>query len=88
MDAMNDVTPLNSKNVEQSPFMKISLNLTFKMSECGVDLCSCSDDEFGSDTEHSPSIKKLHEIDEDEEVEEERSHNDTCKENKLKNDKM
>ena len=87
MDAMNDVTPLNSKNVEQSPFMKISLNLTFKMSECGVDLCSCSDDEFGSDTDKS-SIKKLHEIDEDEEVEEERSHNDTCKENKLKNDKM
>ena len=69
--------------MQQSIFEKISGKLTFKMSECGLDVCSCSDDEFGSDTDFdgfSPTKLNLELINENDEREDSKSHNGVCSE--------
>lgn len=60
----------------QSPFAKLSSQLNFKMSSCGVDICSCSDDDYGSSNDDDSS--KLEDIDEDDESPKTKSHNGTC----------
>ena len=46
------------------------------MSSCGVDICSCSDDDYGSNDDTS----MLEDIDEDDESPNTKNHNGACAE--------